>query len=117
MKSSCCCPHCGKNIVLSGAEELESSFRSVVRDELGRHNTNNVKAIPSLLTMDEVLSITHISRSLLYLMMSENRFPRPFNIGKRKVRWSEEHVKQWLDSREQQDSDETKRLWNQRRGQ
>lgn len=40
-----------------------------------------------LLRRSEVLAMTGMSKSMLYLLMSKNDFPRPVRIGVRAVAW------------------------------
>lgn len=42
--------------------------------------------------------LTGLSRSSIYLMMSEDRFPKPIRLGKRAVGWREIDIIDWLDA-------------------
>ena len=44
--------------------------------------------------------MVRMSRSSLYQAMAENDFPRPIRVGKRSVRWFEDEILAWLESRE-----------------
>jgi prophage regulatory protein len=48
------------------------------------------------LRLPEVLTITGLSRSTLYLMVGERRFPAPCKLGLRAVGWSEGDIEAWL---------------------
>jgi prophage regulatory protein len=50
-----------------------------------------------LLRMKEILQITAIGRSTLYLYMSQNRFPKSIKIGYRSVAWREEDIQEWME--------------------
>ena len=52
-----------------------------------------------LLTLREVTAITALSRSAIYAMMAESRFPKPLRIGSRAVRWVEQEVLDFIASR------------------
>jgi prophage regulatory protein len=39
-----------------------------------------------------------LSRSTIYQLMAEGRFPRPVRLGKRAVGWRESDVTRWLDA-------------------
>ncbi|WP_353461482.1 helix-turn-helix transcriptional regulator [Sphingomonas faeni] len=52
-----------------------------------------------LIRIDEVLTLTSLSRSSVYAYMSRNEFPRPLRIGRRAVGWRFIHIKEWLDTR------------------
>lgn len=53
-----------------------------------------------VLRLPDVLKAVCLSRSTLYLMVSEGRFPRPIKLGGRAVAWRESDVDAWLASRE-----------------
>ena len=52
-----------------------------------------------ILRRPEVQTRTGLSRSTLYAMMAEGRFPRPVKLGKRAVGWPESAIDRWLESR------------------
>ena len=49
-----------------------------------------------ILRLPAVKSRTGLSRSSIYLRISENRFPRPVSLGGRAVGWIEGEVDNWL---------------------
>jgi prophage regulatory protein len=56
-------------------------------------------AMPRLLTLRAVTQATALSRSAVYALMAESRFPKPIRIGKRSVRWVEQEVLDFIASR------------------
>lgn len=52
-----------------------------------------------LLTLRDVMQMTALSRSAVYALMSESRFPKPIRIGTRAVRWIEQEVVDFIASR------------------
>ena len=53
--------------------------------------------IPGLITMNEVLAITAIrSRSTIYRLTRQGRFPPPCSVGAGRIRWREEDIRAWL---------------------
>ena len=56
-------------------------------------------AIPRLLTLRDVTAATALSRSSVYALMAESRFPKPLRIGSRAVRWVEQEVLDFIASR------------------
>ena len=52
-----------------------------------------------ILRLPEVKSRTGLSRSLIYLKISNNDFPKPIQLGKRAVGWIESEIDDWLESR------------------
>ena len=53
---------------------------------------------PRLLTLRDVLNITALSRSSVYALMAESRFPKPLRVGSRAVRWVEQEVLDFIAS-------------------
>ena len=53
-----------------------------------------------LLDRHEVERMVRMPRSSLYQAMAENDFPRPIRVGKRSVRWFEDEILKWMESRE-----------------
>ena len=56
-------------------------------------NTNRILKLP------EVIQVTGLARSTIYLRMKEKTFPRHIKLGQRSVGWLEEEVHSWLDQR------------------
>ena len=56
-------------------------------------------AMPRLLTLRDVTAATALSRSAVYALMAESRFPKPIRIGSRAVRWVEQEVLDFIASR------------------
>jgi prophage regulatory protein len=52
----------------------------------------------------DVEACTGLSRSTIYAMMAEGRFPTPIKLGLRAVGWSEAEVSDWLEVRKAQRS-------------
>ena len=52
-----------------------------------------------VIRLSEVVKITSLSRSTIYLYMSRGDFPRPLRIGRRTVGWRYSHVHDWIESR------------------
>jgi prophage regulatory protein len=48
---------------------------------------------------------TGLSRSTIYSMMAEGRFPKPVRLGKRAVGWMESAISDWLESRISSDAE------------
>ena len=58
-----------------------------------------------LLTLRDVTRMAALSRSAVYAMMAESRFPKPIRIGSRAVRWVEQEVLDFIASRPRAGSD------------
>ena len=50
----------------------------------------------------EVESLTGLSRSTIYAMMSAGEFPKPIRLGRRAVAWRASDIANWLSSRDGQ---------------
>ena len=55
--------------------------------------------MPRLLTLRDVTAATALSRSAVYALMAESRFPKPIRIGTRAVRWVAREVLDFIASR------------------
>jgi prophage regulatory protein len=53
----------------------------------------------SILRLPAVKNRTGLSRSTIYLRVSQGTFPRPVSLGGRAVGWVEEEVQSWLAER------------------
>ena len=52
-----------------------------------------------LLTLREVMQMTALSRSAVYVLMDTAQFPQLIRIGRRAVRWVEQEVLDFIASR------------------
>lgn len=52
-----------------------------------------------ILRLPAVLERTGISRSTIYLMMSNELFPKSISLGDRAVGWIEEEIDIWLEEK------------------
>lgn len=50
----------------------------------------------TMLRLPAVRSRTGLSRSTIYLRISEGTFPQPISLGGRAVGWLEDEINQWL---------------------
>jgi prophage regulatory protein len=53
----------------------------------------------NILRLPTVKARTGLSRSTIYLRISEGRFPRPVSLGSRAVGWIETEINDWLAER------------------
>ena len=53
----------------------------------------------SILRLPTVKDRTGLSRSTIYLRISEGTFPKPISLGSRAVGWIESEINEWLDQR------------------
>lgn len=51
----------------------------------------------TILRLPAVKARTGLSRSSIYLRVSEGRFPKPISLGGRAVGWIETEINEWLD--------------------
>ncbi len=52
-----------------------------------------------ILRLPEVKLRTGLSRSTIYLKVSQNLFPKPMSIGERSVGWLESEIDSWINER------------------
>lgn len=51
----------------------------------------------SILRLPSVKSRTGLSRSTIYLRITQGKFPKPIALGGRAVGWIESEVSEWVD--------------------
>ena len=49
-----------------------------------------------ILRLPEVMARTGLSRSTIYLRISQDNFPKPVSLGARAVGWVEAEIQEWL---------------------
>ena len=65
-----------------------------------------MKSSNRILKLPEVIQITGLARSTIYLRMKEKRFPTHIKLGERSVGWLEKEIQGWLDQRISQSREE-----------
>ena len=58
-----------------------------------------ITVLPRILRLPSVRERTGLSRSSIYLRISQGRFPRPISLGERAVGWLESEITEWLNRR------------------
>ena len=58
-----------------------------------------VKSAMQLLKMKDVIRVTGLSRSNIYKLISEKRFPASYKLSTRRVGWKKTEIDQWIDTR------------------
>ena len=61
--------------------------------------------IPEVIRRSKLEERLGLSRSSIYKMMADGRFPRPIKLGRRSVGWRAVEIERWLDEM-QEASDE-----------
>jgi len=46
--------------------------------------------------LPQVMDVTGLSRSSIYLAVSKGEFPKPIKLGKRAIGWPEDSIEKWL---------------------
>ncbi|HCD5199874.1 TPA: AlpA family transcriptional regulator [Vibrio parahaemolyticus] len=59
-----------------------------------------------IIRLPEVKEQTGLSRSTIYLQMSQGKFPRSLSLGARAVGWLQADIDQWLDKLKEAQADE-----------
>ena len=52
-----------------------------------------------VLRLREVINTTGLSRSSIYLLMRDKKFPRNILLGARSVGWTQSSIDQWIEGR------------------
>lgn len=55
-----------------------------------------------LLNLAEVAARLRLSKSTLYRLLAENRFPKPRRLSRARVVWAESEIEAWLEAKEGQ---------------
>jgi len=55
--------------------------------------------VTTILRLPTVIARTGLSRSTIYLRVSEGSFPAPVSLGDRAVGWIEAEIQDWLEKR------------------
>lgn len=59
--------------------------------------------------LPEVMNITALSRSTIYLKASQGTFPQPIKLSERSSAWLESEIEQWIEERISVARNESKR--------
>ncbi|ORT48955.1 AlpA family transcriptional regulator [Vibrio sp. qd031] len=51
-----------------------------------------------IMRLPEVINMTGLSRSTIYLRMYHGVFPQPISLGERAIGWLQTDVEQWLEA-------------------
>lgn len=52
-----------------------------------------------IMRLPDVIEVTGLSRSTIYLRMSKDSFPHSISLGERAVGWLHTDIEKWLDAR------------------
>ena len=52
-----------------------------------------------ILRLTDVIAMTGLSRSSIYLRMVQGKFPKKINLGSRAVGWISSEVNEWIEER------------------
>ena len=52
-----------------------------------------------ILRLKDVIAMTGLSRSTIYLRMEQDKFPQQINLGSRAVGWISSEIKEWIEER------------------
>ena len=55
-----------------------------------------------LLKLRQVMAMTCLARSTVYMYCADNRFPKPIQLGKRNVAWVKSEVQDWIEQKVEQ---------------
>ena len=52
-----------------------------------------------IIRLKDVIALTGLSISTIYLRMVQGKFPKDINLGSRAVRWISSEVNEWIEER------------------
>ena len=52
-----------------------------------------------IIRLKDVIALTGLSRSTIYLRMVQGKFPKKINLGSRAVGWIRSEVNEWIEER------------------
>ena len=52
--------------------------------------------LTGLMTTREIIALVRLSRTSIYRMTRQGRFPPPCSVGNGKIRWREDDVRAWM---------------------
>jgi len=85
--------------ILAQQSQLKKLIEKIAIDQTGQTNFERHLNGPVFLRIKDVERKTGLSRSSIYLKISEGRFPDRHNLGSRAVRWLESDIDQWINAR------------------
>lgn len=59
-------------------------------------NDSTPTSTDNLLRLEQVMQITSLCRSHVFLLVKKGQFPSSITVGVRGARWSEREVRQWI---------------------
>ena len=62
-------------------------------------STKEVCTMEQIIKLSELKDIVGLSRSSIYRMSSEGKFPKPIKLGERSSGWLQSEVEQWIEER------------------
>jgi len=63
------------------------------------------KIIPKFYRVSQLVEMLNVSKSSIYLWVSQGKFPKSFKIGGGTSVWSDQDISKWLDSLNKSDED------------
>jgi len=64
-----------------------------------KHFNVEVQTMSNIIKLPEVIRKTSLSKSSIYIFISNNDFPKQIYLGKRCVGWLESDIEQWINDR------------------
>lgn len=63
------------------------------------HNIRRHKLTLRAISIKEALHKTGLGKTSLYKLIGEQKFPKPINLGERRVAWIESEIDEWIRAR------------------
>ena len=88
--------HSAPEVASWGAKVHCNAVGFLLATEGGEMKSNRILRLP------EVIRVSGLARSTIYLRVQEKRFPAPIKLSERSVGWVETEVQSWIDQRIQE---------------
>ncbi|MBU3696567.1 AlpA family transcriptional regulator [Dechloromonas sp.] len=63
--------------------------------------------LEKVLKKKDVIAITGLSNSSIYLYIKAEKFPKPIKLGARRVGWKESEIQEWIDDKTKESRPDT----------
>lgn len=78
---------------------LFCASRSANHVAMFNNTQRGINMADKILRLPAVKDMTGLSRSTIYLRISDGKFPKPVSLGSRAVGWVESEIHEWLSQR------------------
>jgi prophage regulatory protein len=74
------------------------NFEFKLKSNASKHFNEELKMVEEkILRIPQVIEMTGLKKTTIYLLVKAGKFPKPFRIGKRAVGWKYSSIRDWLE--------------------